>query len=377
MSQVLDDETDVDARRVLRRAISRPRERQSRHLSDDRLPTVCFWRWYRSGDRPTGPLSRDRSIDRSTDRPIDRSIPTLPVPSLGLSLPLWSPSSPPRPQARSRADAADPSTTTTPPANFAIAELAFSVASAVFLSYMAQNHVTGALGKEKLPTNEVDPIDGLTLTKSLSLHTDCNQRRYTGTIMLRRALDVTLRLAQGAEATSLKSSPSTAMFLSSRSRFHASVYSNSPDEHDSKIDHTRSSVAAASGMDPIQRGRKLTIYSLPKTAMQSGSAQTLQGGAPAWRIVAEVESKWTNPLQGWTSTADPLETTLRQLTFFSAEAAAAYCDKMGYKYEIEAPVAVNKSVRPKRFQGYGANFDVKRLKGGAPIGGLRSEQGTK
>lgn len=36
MSKLLDDETDVDARRVLRRAISRLRERQSRHLSDDR-----------------------------------------------------------------------------------------------------------------------------------------------------------------------------------------------------------------------------------------------------------------------------------------------------------------------------------------------------
>ena len=193
--------------------------------------------------------------------------------------------------------------------------------------------------------------------------------------MLRRALCASLRLAQGAETASLKSAPSTGI-CSSRAQFHTSVYPNGP-EHDNKTEHTRSDVAAASGMEPMQRGRKLTIYSLPKTAMQSGSAQTLQGGAPAWRIVAEGESKWTNPLQGWTSTADPLETTLRQLTFFSAEEAAAYCDKMGYKYEIEAPVVVSKSVRPKRFQGYGSNFDVKRLKGGVPVGGLRSEQGTK
>lgn len=190
--------------------------------------------------------------------------------------------------------------------------------------------------------------------------------------MLRRALGASLRLAQSAEAASFQSTPSGAIGAS-RAQFHASAYPNTP-EHDKTTEHIRSGVAAASGMDPMQRGRKLTIYSLPKTAMQSGSAQTLQGGAPAWRIVAEVESKWTNPLQGWTSTADPLETTLRQLTFFSAEEAAAYCDKMGYKYEIEAPVVVNKSVRPKRFQGYGSNFDVQRLKGGVPIGGLRSER---
>lgn len=93
MSQVLDDETDVDARRVLRRAISRPRERQSRHLSDDRLPKVSLW--------------------------------CLPI------VLRVCPSS--FAQAQSRPAAADPPSTTTPRANFATTELAFSVASAVFL----------------------------------------------------------------------------------------------------------------------------------------------------------------------------------------------------------------------------------------------------
>lgn len=189
--------------------------------------------------------------------------------------------------------------------------------------------------------------------------------------MFRRAIQASLRLATGAEASFCASSQSASSTQNAAivSRFHTTAYKNSQE----KKEHTLTDVAVASGMDPMQPERKLTIYCVPKTAMQSGSAQTIQGGAPAWRIVAEVESKWSNPLMGWTSTADPLETTLRQLTFFSAEEAAAYCDKMGYKYEIEAPVAVNKSVRPKRFQGYGANFDVKRLKGGVPIGGLRSE----
>ena len=193
----------------------------------------------------------------------------------------------------------------------------------------------------------------------------------------RSTISAALRLANrtnGAGTTLLHAENSTiqtSRTSAGGARFSASAHAGSGDAEE----HKRSDVMAASGMDPIRNSkRKLTIYAVPKTAMQSGSAQTLQGGAPAWRIVAEVESKWANPLLGWTSTADPMETTLRTLTFFSKEEAAAYCDKMGYKYEIEPAVSVNKMVRPKKFQAYGNNFGVNRLKGGTPIGGLRSEQ---
>mmetsp|Transcript_8112 Transcript_8112/g.16286 ORF Transcript_8112/g.16286 Transcript_8112/m.16286 type:complete len:180 (+) Transcript_8112:53-592(+) len=130
---------------------------------------------------------------------------------------------------------------------------------------------------------------------------------------------------------------------------------------------------AASGMPPIRPGRKVTIHAPPKTPMQSGSAQTLQGGAPAWRLVLEVEPKWANPLLGWTSTADAIETVTRQLQFYTKEDAIAYCDKNGIEYVVEEATPVKKT-RPKRFQGYGNNFEVKRLPGGTPIGGLRSER---
>ena len=42
--------------------------------------------------------------------------------------------------------------------------------------------------------------------------------------------------------------------------------------------------------------------------------------------------KWDNPLMGWSSSADPLGTL--KLTFDSEEAAIAYADKMGFKYEV-------------------------------------------
>jgi hypothetical protein len=190
--------------------------------------------------------------------------------------------------------------------------------------------------------------------------------------LLQRAL---LKTSERSVALPTSSDSSLVTCCDHVSSFHSSSFINS----EQKQRHARTDVVAASGVsreEQIRPDRKITIYCVPKTAMQSGSAQTAQGGAPAWRLVAEVERKWANPLQGWTSTADPVETMLRQLTFFSKEEAAAYCDKMGYRYEIEEPVVVNKSIRPKRFQGYGANFDVKRLRGGTPIGGLRSEQQT-
>jgi len=90
----------------------------------------------------------------------------------------------------------------------------------------------------------------------------------------------------------------------------------------------------------------------------------------------ETEGKWVNPLIGWTSTADHMETVSRQLYFPTKEAAIAFAEKSGLIYEVEEP-AVVPTYRPKRFPGYGSNFDHNRLAGGKPIGGLRSELGKK
>lgn len=58
--------------------------------------------------------------------------------------------------------------------------------------------------------------------------------------------------------------------------------------------------------------------------------------------------------------------------FDSKEAAIEFAKRNGWKYEVEDYVAKDRS-RPKRFQGYGDNYSVKR--GGVPEGGLRSLQG--
>lgn len=181
--------------------------------------------------------------------------------------------------------------------------------------------------------------------------------------MRRGITSLSLRLCRAE--TSLASSTT----LAQSSSISTSRVFSEEEQHNHRV----TDVVAAAGVPSLREGRKVTIYAPPKTAMQSGSSQTLQGGAPAWRLVLEIDPKWANPLLGWTSTADAVETMTRQLQFFTKEEAIAYCTKNGIAYEVEEAVVVNKK-RPKRFQGYGANFDVKRLKGGTPIGGLRSEQ---
>lgn len=87
-----------------------------------------------------------------------------------------------------------------------------------------------------------------------------------------------------------------------------------------------------------------------------------------------MEGKWVNPLMGWTSTADHVETMARQLYFDSKEAAIAFAERHRMEWEVQAQTA-RAPGRPKRYQGYGDNFTFKRK--GYPVGGLRSELGAK
>ncbi|KAL4516518.1 hypothetical protein Ndes2526B_g05113 [Nannochloris sp. 'desiccata'] len=142
------------------------------------------------------------------------------------------------------------------------------------------------------------------------------------------------------------------------------------------VSTTQTDIHAADGSLGIAKGRRAIIYSPSKTPMQSGVAQTLAGNAPAWKISLDTEGKWINPLMGWTSTADTSETVTRQMYFKTKDEAIAFAEKAGLEYKVEEPAEVPR-YRPKRYPGYGSNFDVNRLPGGTPRGGLRSEQGGK
>lgn len=76
----------------------------------------------------------------------------------------------------------------------------------------------------------------------------------------------------------------------------------------------------------------------------------------AFHVGTFVGCRWVNPLIGWTSTSDPLESVARtSLSFYTKEEAIAFAIKVGWDYELQLPHA-KRQERQKRFFGYGDNF---------------------
>ena len=53
----------------------------------------------------------------------------------------------------------------------------------------------------------------------------------------------------------------------------------------------------------------------------------------AWELRFQHRERWTNPLMGWASTADPHSNTV--IKFESKEAAIRFADKNGWNHEVE------------------------------------------
>jgi len=94
---------------------------------------------------------------------------------------------------------------------------------------------------------------------------------------------------------------------------------------------------------------QVRIFQPPKTAMQSGRANTRR-----WAVEFEPESRrQVEPLMGWTSSADTKGQV--RLWFDSKEEAVAYARKHGYMYTLEEPRTP--SLKPKA---YADNFSYGR-----------------
>merc|ERR1712188_193461 len=78
------------------------------------------------------------------------------------------------------------------------------------------------------------------------------------------------------------------------------------------------------------------IYTPARSASQQGMGNTVFAkGNSMWRIEFETESKWENPLMGWSSTAASLENVGRMtMAFDSKEAAMRFADKNGWSYTV-------------------------------------------
>ena len=133
---------------------------------------------------------------------------------------------------------------------------------------------------------------------------------------------------------------------------------------------TKEATATSEGESPVAH---CTIYTPARSASQQGMGNTIFAkGNGMWRIEFETESKWENPLMGWTSTADPRENVGRMtLAFDSKESAVRFAESKGWGYTVREP-QLSPRIRTKRFADYGANFSTARA--GLPVGGLISEQ---
>ncbi len=95
---------------------------------------------------------------------------------------------------------------------------------------------------------------------------------------------------------------------------------------------------------------QVRIYQPPKTAMQSGQANTKR-----WVLEFEPAApRQVEPLMGWTSSRDTRGQV--RLRFGSAEEAVAFAREHGLMYTLERPH--EKRIRPKA---YADNFRYDRL----------------
>ena len=110
----------------------------------------------------------------------------------------------------------------------------------------------------------------------------------------------------------------------------------------------------------LHRGRTVVISQKAQNALTSASH-----ASKAWRLSWKTEARWSNPLMGWTSTADPLGNA--ELKFETAEAAERFAAKHGWAYETSVPIA-----RDKRYgtNTYSQNFLFKHVEADLKANGM-------
>lgn len=90
-------------------------------------------------------------------------------------------------------------------------------------------------------------------------------------------------------------------------------------------------ITTLDGQPALQRGRTVVISQKAQSAMTSVGHKS-----KAWVLHWKVEERWSNPLMGWTSTADPLSNL--EIKFETSDQAVAFATKNGWKYELHDPI---------------------------------------
>lgn len=64
--------------------------------------------------------------------------------------------------------------------------------------------------------------------------------------------------------------------------------------------------------------------------MQSGTAE-----AEHWKLDFDVTERWSNPLMGWSSSADTVQAL--RIKFRTRDAAINFAERQGYEYWVQEP----------------------------------------
>ena len=92
-------------------------------------------------------------------------------------------------------------------------------------------------------------------------------------------------------------------------------------------------IAVFNGMPSVHSNRTVVIAPRLYKTLQSGDNTSYQ-----WEITWKNQKRWSNPLMGWTSSADPMAQV--KLQFDSRDDAIEFAKKNGWKYETRGSVDV-------------------------------------
>lgn len=127
------------------------------------------------------------------------------------------------------------------------------------------------------------------------------------------------------------------------------VVGNGKDLH---IPKNIAELAVLNGMPADQAKRVVVIAQRPLKALQSGQRLSHQ-----WQITWKQQARWSNPLMGWTSTADPMSNL--KLNFETQEDAIAFAQRNGWSFEVQRETS--KKNTPAGTYLYKHNFLDKRV----------------
>ncbi|GBG24534.1 NADH dehydrogenase ubiquinone iron-sulfur protein 4, mitochondrial [Hondaea fermentalgiana] len=118
------------------------------------------------------------------------------------------------------------------------------------------------------------------------------------------------------------------------------------------------------------KDRKVRIYKQSKNASQMEDDMTKY-----WSLNLDRRENWTNQLMKYASSGDPLGATgLQTLKFDKLEDATAFCERQGWKYEVDEPLLVVDQEGEKQYAQNFLNYHVRSRREKMPPNQLMNTQ---